>query len=167
MLRYPPKRLAQVILAVILAVVEVTANSSFVSFQIQSDEPPLYTNYKGVQIGMSIDEARKKLGEPADKNTGQDFYEFSPDEMAQVSYDASGVVTAIAVTYFKASDAPTAKNVLGVDIEPQLNGNLYKLIRYPKAGYWVSYSRTEGDPTVITLSMTKIENKPNETNNAS
>jgi hypothetical protein len=146
---------------VIIAGAEVSA--SLVSLQIQSEEQPLYTNYKGVQIGLRIDEARKKLGEPADKNEGQDFYEFSADEMAQVSYDASGVVTAIAVTYFKASDAPTAKNVLGVDIEPQLNGNLYKLIRYPKAGYWVSYSRTEGDPTVITVNMTKIEpNKPNE-----
>ena len=157
MLRYPPKRLAQVILVLIIAVVEVSANSSLVSFQTQSEELPLYTNYKGVQIGISIAEARKKLGETADKNEGQDFYEFSADEMAQVSYDASGVVTAIAVTYFKASDAPTAKNVLGVDIEPQMNGNLYKLIRYPKAGYWVSYSRTEGDPAVITVTMNKLE----------
>jgi len=156
MLRYSPKRLAQVILALIIAAVEVSANP-LVSLQIQKEEQPVYTNYKGVQIGMSIDEARKKLGEPADKNEGQDFYEFSPDEMAQVSHDASGVVTAIAVTYFKASDAPTAKNVLGVDIEPQLNGNLYKLIRYPKAGYWVSYSRTEGDPAVITVTMNKLE----------
>jgi hypothetical protein len=166
MLRYSPRqiaRLAQVILAVIIAGgVEVSANSSLVSLQVQSEEQPVYTNYKGVQIGMSIDEARKKLGEPADKNAGQDFYEFSPDEMAQVSYDTSSVVTAIAVTYFKASDAPTAKKVLGVDIEPQLNGNLYKQIRYPKAGYWVSYSRTEGDPAVITVTMSKLEPiKPN------
>jgi len=157
MLRYPPKRLAQVILVVIIAGMEVSANASPPSLQIQSEEQPVYTNYKGVQIGMSIEEARKKLGEAADKNAGQDFYEFSPDEMAQVSYDASGVVTAIAVTYFKASDAPTAKNVLGVDVEPQLNDNLYKLIRYPKAGYWVSYSRTEGDPAVITVTMNKLE----------
>ena len=157
MLRYSPKRLAQVILAFIVAGIEISGNSLFVSVQIQSEEQPVYTNYKGAQIGVSIDEARKKLGEPADKNTGQDFYEFSPDEMAQISYDASGIVTAIAVTYFKASDAPTAKNVLGVDIEPQMNGNLYKLIRYPKAGYWVSYSRTEGDPAVITVTMNKLE----------
>ncbi|HEY5445796.1 MAG TPA: hypothetical protein VIJ87_15280, partial [Pyrinomonadaceae bacterium] len=87
MLRYPPKRLAQVILVVIIAGMEVSANASPPSLQIQSEEQPVYTNYKGVQIGMSIEEARKKLGEAADKNAGQDFYEFSPDEMAQVSYN--------------------------------------------------------------------------------
>lgn len=162
MLRFPPKRFAAVILAVIIACFEVFANSSFVSLQTQGEDEPVYTNYKDVRIGMTLDEARKKLGDPADKNEGQDFYEFSPDEMAQISYDASGVVTAISVTYFKVSDAPTARNVLGVDVEPQYSGNVYKLIRYPKAGYWVSYSRTEGDPAVITVVMKKLEpDKPN------
>lgn len=162
MLRCSPKRLAAVILAVIIACFAVFANSSFVSLHTQGEEQPVYTEYKGVRIGMTMDEARKKLGDPADKNEGQDFYEFSQDEMAQISYDASGVVTGISVTYFKASDAPTAKSILSVDVEPQYNGNVYKLIKYPKVGYWVSYSRTEGDPAVITVVMKKLEpDKPN------
>ncbi len=34
--------------------------------------------------------------------------------------------------------------VLGVEIIPKKNGTIYKLIRYPDAGYWVAYSRTAG-----------------------
>lgn len=113
---------------------------------------------------MSANEVRKKLGEPSDKGNTQDFYEFSPDETAQVTYDTSGLMIAISVTYFKASEAPTAKNVLGVDVDPQYNGNVYRIIKYPKVGYWVSYSRTEGDPPVVTVTMSKIDpNKPSTT----
>ena len=156
MLRCPPKRFAQVVLASLLAC-EVLASPAPISQQTPTEEQPVYTNYKGVHIGMSADEVHKKLGEPADKNNTQDFYEFSSDETAQVSYDSSGLMIAISVTYFKASDAPTVKNVIGVDVEPQYNGNVYRMIKYPKAGYWVSYSRTEGDPIVITISMTKMD----------
>jgi len=161
MLRCPPTRVAQVILAMMIAACEVLGHSSVTSLQIQSEEQPVYTNYKGVQIGMTADDVRKKLGEPSDKSNSQDYYEFSPDETAQINYDASGLLTAISVTYFKASDAPTARKILGVDVEPQYNGNVYRIIKYPKAGYWVSYSRTEGDPPVVTVTMTKLDpNKP-------
>jgi hypothetical protein len=147
---------------VIIVGLQFSASSSLTSWQTQSEEKPVYTNYKGAEIGMSADEVRKKLGEPTDKSATQDFYQFSEDETATVWYDASGVTTSISVTYFKASDAPTAKSILGADIEPQYNGSLYKLVKYPKAGYSVAYSRTEGDPTVITVSMTKLDpTKPN------
>ena len=146
----------------LIATAQCSANPGFSLWQTQSEEKPVYTNYKGVSIGMSASEVRKKLGEPADKSATQDFYQFSEDETATVWYDTAGVTTSIAVTYFKSSDAPTAKNVLGTEVEPQYNGNVYKLVKYPKAGYWVSYSRTEGDPPVITVSMSKLEpNKPN------
>lgn len=161
-MRRSPTRFAHSIVIVLIVGLQLSSNESLSSSQTQSEEKPVYTNYKGVSIGLSADEVRKKLGEPSDKSATQDFYQFSEDETATVMYDASGVMTSISVTYFKASDAPTAKNILGVDIEPQFNGSSYKLIRYPKAGYWVSYSRTEGDPPVITVTMTKLEpNKPN------
>ena len=161
-MRRSPTGFAYTVLAVLLAGLQFVGQSSVASSRTQSEEKPVYTNYKGAEIGMNADEVRKKLGEPADKGAAQDFYQFSEDESATIWYDASGVTTSISVTYFKASDAPTAKSILGADIEPQYNGSLYKLIRYPKAGYYVSYSRTEGDPTVITVSMTKLDpTKPN------
>ena len=41
------------------------------------DENPVFREYRGVQIGMTAEEARKKLGNPKDKGDEQDFYIFS------------------------------------------------------------------------------------------
>lgn len=38
-----------------------------------TQQPP-YSDYKGVRIGMSADEARAKLGQPTQKFENQDFY---------------------------------------------------------------------------------------------
>jgi hypothetical protein len=113
---------------------------------------PLFREYKGVSISMTADEVRKKLGDPKDKSDTQDFYEFSDTETAQVYYD-EGKVMAVSVIYLRLADAPTPKKILGIDIEPKADGSLYKLVRYPAAGYWVSYSRTAGDDPLITISM--------------
>ena len=65
--------------------------------------------------------------------------------------------TALALIYMDAgANAPTAKAVMGTDIEAKPDGSLYKLVRYPKAGYWVSYSRTAGDAPIVSVTMQKI-----------
>ena len=116
---------------------------------------PPYREYKGVRIGMTADEARKKLGDPADKSDKQDFYAFSDgNEMAQVFYDAEKKVFAVSVIYMSGSSgAPTAKSVLGVELEPKADGSLHRKIDYPKAGFWVAYSRSQGDAPMVTVTM--------------
>jgi hypothetical protein len=47
-------------------------------------QQPLYSDYKGVRIGMTAAEARAKLGLPALKEDDQDFYVFSDKETAQL-----------------------------------------------------------------------------------
>jgi hypothetical protein len=47
--------------------------------------------------------------------------------------------------------------VLGTEIEVKPDGSIYKLLRFPKAGYWVSYSRTAGDAPLITITMKKMD----------
>lgn len=122
-----------------------------------ADEAPAFQDYKGVRIGMTADEARKKLGSPTDKGDAQDFYLVSPKENVQVMYDSAKKVTALALIYMNAgANAPTAKAVMGADIEAKPDGSLYKLVRYPKAGYWVSYSRTAGDSPIVSVTMQKI-----------
>lgn len=121
------------------------------------ENQPVFTEYKGVRIGMSADDARKKLGNPRDKSAEQDFYIFNDTQTVQVFYDKAGAVTAISIDFMTgASSVPSAREVLGTDVEKKPDGSAYKMLRYPKAGYWVSYSRTAGDTPTTTITMQKI-----------
>jgi len=122
------------------------------------DENPVFREYRGVQLGMTAEEARKKLGKPSDKGDEQDFYIFSERETAQIVYDKAHKVTVLSVDYSSgAPDVPTPKTVTGADIEPKPDGSMHKMIRYPKAGFWVSYSRTAGDSPMISITIQKID----------
>lgn len=125
------------------------------------DEPenrPAFSDFKGVRIGMTAEEARKKLGSPRDKSAEQDLYVYNDTQAVQVFYDKASAVMAISIDYMNgASGIPTAKDVLGTDTETKPDGSKYKMVRYPKAGYWVSYSRTAGNEPTITITMQKIE----------
>lgn len=122
------------------------------------EEEPVFLDYKGVKIGWLADEVRKKLGNPANKGDEQDFYVFGEKETCQVLYDkATSKVTAISVDFMNgARDVITPQQVFGSDFEAKPDGSKYKLVRYPKAGYWVSYSRTAGDSPIITVTIQKL-----------
>ena len=121
------------------------------------ENQPVFTEFKGVRIGMSADESRKKLGSPRDKSPEQDFYIFNDTQTVQVFFDKAGSVTAISIDFMSgANSVPSAKDVLGTDAEKKADGSVYKMLRYPKAGYWVSYSRTAGDSPTTTITMQKI-----------
>jgi hypothetical protein len=122
------------------------------------EDGPVFLDYKGVQIGWLADDVRKKLGVPADKGDEQDFYKFSDNETCQVLYDkATRKVTAISVDFSNgASSVITPEQVFGADIETKPDGSKYKIVRYPKAGYWVSYYRGGGASPSITITMQKM-----------
>ena len=120
------------------------------------DEPP-FSAYKGVRIGMTADEARKLLGNPTDKGDAQDVYSFNENESCQVYYDETKKVSAVSITFLGGKSVPTAKSVLGDDAEAKQDGSIYKLIRFPKAGYWVSYTRTSGDEPMTIIAIQKIK----------
>ena len=120
------------------------------------EEDPVFHDYRGVKLGWLADEVRKKLGSPANKGDEQDFYMFGEKETAQVMYD-KGQVSAISVDFMSgAKEIITPQQVFGADIEAKPDGSKYKLVRYPKAGYWVSYSRTAGDTPIITVTIQKF-----------
>jgi outer membrane protein assembly factor BamE (lipoprotein component of BamABCDE complex) len=124
----------------------------------EAEAEPTFKEYRGAQIGMTADEVRKKLGSPADKGDEQDFYVFNEKETAQVLYDkATKKTIAISVDFMSgASGVITPQQVFGADIEAKPDGTKYKLVRYPKVGYWISYSRTGGDTPIVTVTMQKI-----------
>ena len=123
----------------------------------QAEPQPAFSDFKGVRIGMPVDEARKKLGSPRDKSDEQDFYLFNDSEAVQIYYDKGKTVSAISIDFMNGGNIPTCKDVLGADEQAKPDGSLYKMMRYPKAGYWVSYSRTAGNSPTITITMQKIE----------
>ena len=117
---------------------------------------PVFTDYRGVKIGMAADEVRAKL-DRIKKGDSQDFLVFSERESAQIYYDNEGKVTAISIDYFgDNSNAPLPDAVLGAALQAKPDGSMYQLNRYPEAGYWVSYNRTAGDKPVVTITMQKM-----------
>lgn len=113
--------------------------------------------FRGVKIGMATDDARKKLGAPRDKSPEQDFYLFNENEAVQIYYE-KGAVSAISIDYMSgANGVPSPKDVLGAEADAKADGSIHKVVRYPKAGYWVSYSRTAGTEPTITITMQKIQ----------
>ena len=116
-----------------------------------------FVDYKGIRIGMDVDQVRRSLDHLKEKGERQDFFVFSDQESAAIFYDQDGKVTAVSVDYVgENSNAPSPQAVLGEDILARPDGSMYKLKRYPEAGYWVAYNRTAGDHPVVTVTMQKM-----------
>lgn len=142
---------------------------SFTSLQAQAprkvaaapsteNELIVFKDYRGVALGMTADEVRKKLGDPRDKGDEQDFYMFNETETLQIVYDKTKKVVTISADFMNpGSSVPTAKQVFGADVEAKADGSVYRMVRYPKAGYWVSYNRTSGDTPLTTVTLQKIQ----------
>jgi hypothetical protein len=124
----------------------------------EPEDQPAFSDFKGVRLGMTAEEARKKLGNPREKSAEMDFYVFNDTQIAQIYYDKAGLVTAISIDFMDGASAiPAAKDVLGTEADKKADGALYKMLRYPKAGYWVSFSRTAGNSPTTTITMQKID----------
>jgi hypothetical protein len=123
------------------------------------EEPaPFLTEFRGIGIGMTSDEVRKKLGAPSDKGDEQDFFVLNDNETVQVVYDKTHKVMALSFDFSRgARDVPTPKAVFGSDIEAKPDGSMYKMVRYPKAGYWLSYNRTSGAQGMTSVTFQKID----------
>ena len=135
---------------------DLTASSAKV---VPAPTPPdktIFSTYKGVGLGMKADEARKLLGSPKDKSEAQDFYVISDNETAQIFYEGSAV-TAISIDFAgDLKNAPSCKQVLGEEVPAKPDGGVYKLVRYPKAGYWISFSKTGGANPIVSITIQKM-----------
>ena len=136
---------------------EEVANASYKSpDKSATANVPVFTDYRGVKIGMAAEEVRAKL-DKLTKGESQDLLVFSERESAQIYYDKQGKVTAISIDYFGGnSNAPSPDAVLGAALQAKPDGSMYQLNRYPEAGYWVSYNRTAGDKPIVTITMQKM-----------
>ena len=122
------------------------------------EESNAFKEYRGVQLGMLADDVRKKLGNPKDKGDEQDFFVFGDNETAQIVYDHTHKVVTISADFLTAgATVPTAKQVIGADVEAKADGSVYRMLRFPKAGYWVSYNRTSGATPMTSITLQKIQ----------
>lgn len=125
-----------------------------------SEDKSRFSEYKGVKIGTPLLEARQKLGKPEEENKAQESFAISETENVRIFYDNEEKVNAILITYIgKASGAPPPEQVIGEKITANADGSMYKMVQYPKAGFWVAYSRTSGDDP---LTMITIQKMPSE-----
>ena len=140
----------------------VSANAQTAKARAAANAPgevlqqPLYTDYKGVRLGMTAQEVRSTLGSPTLKGDDQDYFTISDHETAQVGYDAAHKVTTISIDYAGGAGAPDHKAVVGGELEPQPTGSLYRVVRYESLGFWVSYSRTTGSVLIVTITIQKM-----------
>lgn len=116
-------------------------------------EQPLYSDYKGIRIGMSEQEVHDKLGQGT-KVENSDFFLVSDTETVQIAYDEKKTVIAISVDYAGGVGAPDYKTVVGNDIETRPDGSLYKIVHYDKQGFWVCFNRSAKNNPVQTVSIT-------------
>jgi outer membrane protein assembly factor BamE (lipoprotein component of BamABCDE complex) len=119
-------------------------------------QQPLYSEYKGVRLGMTAQEVRAKLGKPELAGNDQDYYVFSENETAQIGYDAAGTVVTISVDYLGGIGAPDYKTVVGGELETTSDGSLYRLVRYQSLGFWVCYNRSTGPVATVSLTIQKF-----------
>lgn len=119
-------------------------------------QQPLYTEYKGVRLGMTAEEARTKLGSPTfmDKELG--YFVLSGTETAQIAFDDAGKVRLISVDYLNGTGAPEPTAVVGAELETRENGTLYKVVYYKSLGFSVSYSRVAGTVLIVSITIQKL-----------
>jgi hypothetical protein len=145
-----------VVTLLVLAAVMVNGQKSGVpNSAVSATTQPLFSEYKGIRLGMTTAQVRGSLGDPTLKADDQDYYAFSATESAQFAYDAAHKVVTISID-FTGAGAPDYHNVIGSSIEQMPDGSLYKLVRYEAEKFWVSYNRTSGTPQVVTITIQKI-----------
>lgn len=137
--------------------------ASFVICQqsVWAQDQPVFTEYRGVKIGMPVADVHTKLGDPKQKYDSEDDFEFSDSESARVVYDESKKVLTISVMYTgDLASAPAAKAVIGEDLAPRDDGSIYKMAQYPKNGFWVSYVKTSGTSPMVIITMQRMASEP-------
>jgi hypothetical protein len=112
-----------------------------------------YREYRGVRLGMTVTEARAKLGTAVMKSDDQDFYVFSANESTQVMYNAAQKVIMISTDYTNGVGAPDYRTVVGERILQKPDGSLFSMVRNDTERFWVSYNKSTTVVPVVTITL--------------
>ena len=134
---------------ILLLIFAIVANGQTGHSQAQQS---LYREYRGVHLGMTVEEARAKLGVPAMKSDEQDFYVFSTNETAQLVYAEQKVVT-ISTDYTSGIGAPDYKSVVSEGLQQKPDGSWFRMTLYDSERFWVSYYKSASVTPVVTITI--------------
>jgi hypothetical protein len=102
---------------------------------------------------MTMEEVRAKLGIAVLRTDELDLYVFSPNETAQIAYNAEHKVSIISIDYTGGVGAPDYKTIVGADIQQRPDGSLYKMVQYRAEGFYVSYNKSAGTSPMVTVTL--------------
>lgn len=119
---------------------------------------PFLKEYRNMTIGAEANKLRENWGKPKMEYSDGFLYELSDSETVQIVISLEKEITTIAVTFIDGKDAPAFADVFGDGIMPEKreNGSVYKMVRYPDAGYWVAYSAGPGENASVSVTMQKL-----------
>lgn len=129
-----------------------TAKVPVTKFQPEAQQP-IYKEYRGVRLNMPMAEARAKLGSAVFRSDELDYFVFSENETAQIAYNAQHNVATISVDYLGGIGAPDFMTVVGTTLLGRPDGSSYRMIEYSSEGYWVSYNKSAGQVTTVTITL--------------
>lgn len=116
-------------------------------------QQPLYKEYRGVRLNMTMEEARAKLGAPVLKSDELDYFVFSENETAQIAYNSAHRVVTISVDYMGGIGAPDYMMVVGTSLLQRADGSLYRMVENNAEGSWVSYNKSSGTVPTVTITL--------------
>ena len=147
--------LATILTLLLIGAIAYGQRPSGAATNLSATQQPLFSEYKGIRLGMTASEVRAKLGDPTLKADDQDYYVISQTESAQFAYDKAQKVVTISIDY-TGPGSPDYRNVVGASIDQKEDGALYKMVRYETQRFWVSYSRTGGASPTVTITIQKM-----------
>jgi hypothetical protein len=114
---------------------------------------PAVDSVRDIELGMTVEQVKAKLGKPDVEDKTGLYFTLDKGDSVQIGLDADKKVRTVAAIYGAGSkDAPSFTDIFGTDAAAP-EGDVYKLERYPDAGYWVSYSRTNSKDKPVTVIM--------------
>jgi hypothetical protein len=136
---------------------DATARSGIQEPETSQVMEPAFSDYRGISIGTTEAELLERINiKPVFESEDDFVYVFSDTESAQFLLDSDRRVTVMSIKYGHAN-APSYEDVFGknVPLRTTPDGNVYNLVSYPDAGFWVAYYRSYGTQ-LVTLMVQKL-----------
>jgi len=113
----------------------------------------VFSEYKGVKLGMKRDAVKTALGSPENSSDTSDDFKLTGDDTMTVHYD-NGEVKAIQLSFLDPKNAPAWKDVVGdAPVSELSNGGKTARRTMEAEKFWVTiYQSKEGTTTRITIS---------------